>query len=108
MLEFADRCPICDGAWDQRAELLGTPASDFSSCAFRCHRCGLGFSNAQSPAARVPITAAAQLNVPEPARPGLVQALAGAINLHNRPTKAIKFCSGGVDPVLRTPSGLRR
>jgi hypothetical protein len=94
VLRFAETCPKCGGAWDARPDLLGQPAADFSSCAFGCHRCGLGFSNAKSPAARAPITAAPELNVPREARPGLAEALAGAINLHNRPTKAKKFCSG--------------
>ena len=76
-----------------RPELLGTPASDFNSCAFRCHRCGLGFSNARSPGARVSITASPRLNVPAEAAPGLDEALSGAIHVHNRPTKAVKFCS---------------
>ncbi|WP_205695650.1 hypothetical protein [Conexibacter sp. SYSU D00693] len=94
MLAFGDRCPQCGGAWDIRPEMLGKPAADFDSCAFRCHRCGLGFSNASTPNGRVSITATPQLNVPEQARPGLTDALAGAINVHNRPTKAKKFCSG--------------
>jgi len=94
MLAFADQCPRCGAAWDVRPELLGKPASDFDSCAFRCLLCGLSFSNAQSPKSRVPITASPELNVPEQVRPGLSKALAGAINVHNRPTKAVKFRSG--------------
>lgn len=94
MLAFADQCPRCGAAWDLRPELLGKSASDFNSCAFRCLSCGLGFSNAKSPASRVPITASPELNVPEQVRPGLTEALAGAINIHNRPVKAVKFCSG--------------
>jgi hypothetical protein len=94
MLAFADHCPRCGGAWNVRPELLGKVASDFGSCAFRCTNCGLGFSNAKSPKSRVSITASPQLNVPEQVRPGLDNALAGAINIHNRPVKAVKFCSG--------------
>ncbi len=94
MLAFADQCPRCGSAWDVRQELVGKPASDFNSCAFRCLPCGLGFSNAKSPQSRVPITASPELNVPAQVRPGLTEALAGAINVHNRPVKAVKFCSG--------------
>jgi hypothetical protein len=94
MLNFADQCPRCGTAWDVRPELLGKAASGFESCAFRCLNCGLGFSNAKSTKARVPITASPELNVPEQVRPSLAEALAGAINVHNRPTKAVKFCSG--------------
>jgi hypothetical protein len=94
VLSYADTCPQCGGPWDVRLDRLGTPASDFASCAFRCHRCRLGFSNAKSPGARVPITATPEQNVPAEARPGLLEALAGAINAHNRPVKAKKFCSG--------------
>lgn len=93
MLAFVEQCPQCGGAWDVRPELLGKPASGFDSCAYRCLRCGVAFSNAKSPRSRVAITASPDLNVPEQVRPGLADALAGAVNVHNRPVKAVKFCS---------------
>jgi hypothetical protein len=93
VVTFTDSCPECHQPWETRLELIGTPAADFDRCAFRCLACGIGFSNATSPAARIRITATPQRNVPPAVRPGLNEALAGAINVHNRPTKHQKFCS---------------
>lgn len=93
MTSFSQTCPQCGSPWEVRAELLGQPASGFASCAFRCLSCGIGFSNALTPSARVRITADPQLNVPSQARAGLAAALAGAINVNNRPVKREKFCS---------------
>jgi hypothetical protein len=90
---FTQTCPQCGSPWEFRAELVGKPASGFASCAFRCMSCGIGFSNATSPSARVRITLEPQRNVPSQARAGLAEALAGAINVHNRPAKREKFCS---------------
>lgn len=90
---FQATCPRCGDAWDERPELIGTRPESFASCAFRCHPCGIAFSNSSNPAARVLITRTAQLNVPEAVRDGLDAALAGAVNLTNRPTKRRKFCS---------------
>jgi hypothetical protein len=93
MTSFTQACPQCGSPWELRSELLGQPASAFDSCAFRCLSCGIGFSNARSPKARVRITAEPELNVPLQARVGLTAALAGAINVNNRPIKHQKFCS---------------
>ncbi len=93
MTSFTETCPQCGSPWELRIGLLSKLASAFDSCAFRCLSCGIGFSNARSPKARVRITAEPGLNVPLQARIGLTTALAGAINVNNRPIKHQKFCS---------------
>ncbi len=90
---FTETCPRCGSPWEFRTGLLGKPASAFDSCAFRCLSCGIGFSNATNSKSRVRITVEPQLNVPPQARRGLADALAGAINVNNRPVKRQKFCS---------------
>ncbi len=93
MTSFTPTCPQCGSPWKLWPELLGKPASGFGSCAFQCLSCGIGFSNAKNPNARVCITAEPQLNVPSQAQAGLPDALAGAINVNNRSVKHQKFCS---------------
>lgn len=97
---FPSACPQCAGAWDERPELIGTRPESFEGCAFRCHACGIGFSNSSNPAARIRITRTPQLNVPEAVRDGLDVALAGAVNVTNRPTKVHKFCSASSEDAV--------
>jgi hypothetical protein len=90
---FSPTCPECQRPWDERPELVGKVATDFSDCAFRCHHCGLAFSNATSPQARVLIARDPELNVPREVRIGLKEALACAATVGNRTKKRKKFCS---------------
>ncbi len=48
MTSFTQTCPQCGLPWELQAELVGKPASDFDSCAFRCLSCRIGFSNAKT------------------------------------------------------------
>lgn len=102
MYSFQPTCPSCGGPWDERPELLGAVrASTFGDCAFRCHACGLGFSNSsRRPSARVRITREPELNVPPEARDGLSATLDGAANVVNRATKRKKFCSANSEDAV--------
>jgi hypothetical protein len=93
MTGFSPTCPECHRPWDERQELIGEVATGFSDCAFRCHPCGIAFSNAVKPQGRVRITRTPELNVPAEARAGLGKALDGAVTVGNRIKKRKKFCS---------------
>jgi hypothetical protein len=60
---------------------------------YRCDHCGVGFSNSASPRNRRRIVRSPELNVPAAVRDGLVDVLAEAANIRNRPSKLWKFCS---------------
>lgn len=100
MIAFATTCHQCHRPWNERPELIGKPAADFDSCAFRCHACGVAFSNARRAASRIRITRTPQLNVPPQARVGLDAALAGACNIGNRTVKRQKFCSANSEDAV--------
>ncbi len=100
MYQFTNGCPICRGPWTERADLIGVRTGDFDGCAFQCHTCGIGFSNAKRPGARVRITRDPELNVPTPARSGLAEALAGAINETSRTKKRRAFCSANSEDAV--------
>lgn len=100
MITFAVNCPQCHQSWDEDPDRIGQPAGDFDSCAFRCHACGVAFSNARKPASRIRITRSPQLNVPPEARSGLDGALGGACNVANRTVKRQKFCSANSEDAV--------
>lgn len=85
-------CPDCGELMTADLEKLGRRAARFPDYAFRCDACGTAYSNARNPGARKLIRLP-ERNVPEPVRRGLVEALAGAVNVKSRPQKALKFGS---------------
>jgi hypothetical protein len=99
-MTFSAVCSQCDQPWDERTERIGKPAADFDSCAFRCHACGVAFSNARRPASRIRITRTPHLNVPPEAHEGLDAALDGACNIGNRTVKRQKFCSANSEDAV--------
>lgn len=92
-LSFTTTCPVCGRPWTVHESRLRTPATRFEDCAFSCEHCGIAFSNATHAEDRVRITRTPELNVPAEARPGLSDALADAMNVRNRKSKRLKFCS---------------
>jgi hypothetical protein len=90
---FHDHCPSCGEPLNVYPYLECERPSSFEDLAFRCERCGIGFSNAKNPAQRRRIYRDPEHNVPAEAREGLLAALDGAVNLRNRPSKRFKFGS---------------
>jgi len=100
MDSFSPTCPGCVRRWEEHPQLIGRAATDFDDCAFRCHICGLAFSNAANPSGRVLITRTPELNVPLEVRSGLDAALAGAATVGNRTMKRKKFCSASSEDAV--------
>jgi hypothetical protein len=92
-MPFPAECPSCGQPWDSRSELIGHRARDWAACAFRCQRCGIGFSNSSVPDERVRIVRTPQQAVPPQVHEKLDEALAKALNVRNRPSKRNAFCS---------------
>jgi hypothetical protein len=108
-MTFPENCPGCGGEWVVRPQLFGQRAQSFASCAYRCERCGIGYSNSLTPAARRRITREPAANVPEEVGdPDAV--LKKAANVQNRAKKREAFCSeSSEDAVVWTVvSGLRQ
>jgi hypothetical protein len=79
---------------------VGVRRRDWDGLAFRCHDCGIGFSNSTNPDARVRIVRTPQQAVPEEVQAGLDDALAHAFNVRNRPSKRNAFCSASSEDAV--------
>jgi hypothetical protein len=79
---------------------IGKRPHRFEELAFRCERCGTGFSNSRSPTDRRRIFRDPADNVPPEVREGLTAALDGAVNVRNRPSKRFKFGSSRSEDAL--------
>src|SRR4051794_25696799 len=91
-MPFPERCPRCGRHWTVRDHLIGQTARSFDTTAFRCGRCGIGYSNSTDPARRRRITRDPSANVPPEAGDPDV-ALKHAVNIQNRAKKRQAFCS---------------
>lgn len=89
---FPESCPRRGAGWHVRDELIGERASGFENCAFRCLRCGIGYSNSRAPEARRLITQEPAANAPVQVR-GPEFVLEHAANVRNRAKKRQAFCS---------------
>jgi hypothetical protein len=87
-------CRVCGEAIDPDPVLADAPvrANGYAACIYRCG-CGAGYSNARDAAARRLVWCAPELNVPAEVRVGVLEVLAQAVNITNRPQKREKFCS---------------
>jgi hypothetical protein len=90
---FKGTCPSCGRPLAVNDELLGQTPHNFQDLAFRCDKCGVGFSNSTNPQQRRRIYRDPERNVPADARAGLLDALENAANIRNRPAKLFKFGS---------------
>ena len=79
---------------------IGKRRHRFDDLAFRCDRCGIGFSNSRSPTSRRRIFRDPEDNVPPEVRDGVTAALDGAANVRNRASKRFKFGSSRSEDAL--------
>lgn len=92
------RCPACQNDLVSRDFIPnkrgGAPnASTFDSCMRRCNVCGIGFSNARNPDDVVCIYRAPDDAIPTEVRGTLDGVLQQSMNVLNRASKYVKFCS---------------
>jgi hypothetical protein len=80
--------------------MLGVRRRDWESLAFRCLDCGIGYSNATNPKARVRIVRHVDQAVPDEVHDGLEDALEQALNERNRPSKRNAFCSASSEDAV--------
>jgi hypothetical protein len=80
--------------------MIGVRRRDWESLAFRCLDCGIGYSNATNPEARVRIVRDIDQAVPGEVHDGLQAALAEALNVRNRPSKRNAFCSASSEDAV--------
>lgn len=108
LVTFSETCPRCGNSWEFDDQ-SGHAARSFATCAYRCERCGIGYSNSRDKAKRRRITREPSDNVPPEVR-GPEALLKRAVNLHSAPKKLQAFCSeSSEDAVVWTVvSGLRQ
>lgn len=90
-MTFPETCPRCGNSWDYHDESQGA-ARSFDTCAYRCERCGIGYSNSLDKAKRRRITREPSDNVPPEVR-GPESLLKRAVNVRSVPKKLQAFCS---------------
>ena len=87
------KCPGCTETLSgvEVEEALRVGADGFDGCLRRCAACRIGASNAVDPERVTFIYADPIAAIPPPSRDGAKEALEGALNVRNRPSKWAKF-----------------